>query len=104
MFFGNKKKISHLKVGLALSGGTALGIAHVGVIKALRENKIKIDCVSGTSAGAIAAACLAFNVPIKKMIEISNYSIFVENAGDSEKIHLRFVWSTFEAAITQNLS
>ncbi|PIP28100.1 MAG: patatin [Candidatus Moranbacteria bacterium CG23_combo_of_CG06-09_8_20_14_all_35_22] len=65
------KKKNRLKVGLALSGGTALGIAHIGVIKALRENKIPIDCVAGTSAGAIAAACLAFDVPLEKMIEIS---------------------------------
>lgn len=67
------KKIRKIypKVGLALSGGSALGICHVGAIKALKENKIPIDCVSGTSAGSIAATCLAFGIPIKKMAEIS---------------------------------
>jgi len=65
----NKKK--PLKVGLALSGGSALGICHAGAIKALREHRITIDCVSGTSAGAIAAVCLAFGVPFKKMTEVT---------------------------------
>lgn len=65
----NKKK--YPKIGLALSGGSALGICHIGVIKAFRENKIPIDCVSGTSAGAIAAVCLAFGIPMRKMVDIS---------------------------------
>ena len=63
-----KKK---LKIGLALSGGGALGIAHVGVLKSLQENKIKIDCIAGTSAGAVVAACWAFGVSPTAMIEIS---------------------------------
>ncbi|HRZ95255.1 MAG TPA: patatin-like phospholipase family protein [Candidatus Moranbacteria bacterium] len=69
MFKKNKKK--YPKIGVAFSGGSALGIAHVGVIKALMKNKIPIDFVSGTSAGAVAAVCVAFGVPLKKMIEVS---------------------------------
>ncbi|HNR48011.1 MAG TPA: patatin-like phospholipase family protein [Bacteroidia bacterium] len=41
------------KVGLVLSGGGARGFAHIGVIKALEENGIPIDYITGTSAGAI---------------------------------------------------
>jgi NTE family protein len=52
----------HLKIGLALSGGSAVGISHIGVLQALEDNKIKIDCISGTSAGAIVAACYAFGI------------------------------------------
>lgn len=59
------------KIGLALSGGSALGISHIGAIKLLMEKKVPIDCVSGTSAGAVVAAALAFGVPLEKMIEIS---------------------------------
>jgi len=66
-----KKKNQKLKIGLALSGGVALGIAHVGALKALQENKIKIDCIAGTSAGAVVAACWAFGVSLDEMIEIS---------------------------------
>ena len=38
------------RIGLALSGGGARGIAHLGVIKALEEEQIRIDEVAGTSA------------------------------------------------------
>lgn len=47
----NKKRI-----GLALSGGGARGISHLGVIKALEEANIQINEISGTSAGAIIGA------------------------------------------------
>lgn len=40
-------------VGLTMSGGGAKGIAHIGVIQALEENDIPIDCITGTSMGAI---------------------------------------------------
>ena len=60
------------KVGLALSGGATLGIAHVGVIKALTEHNIPIDYISGTSTGSLVAACFAFGMPLSQMIEISD--------------------------------
>jgi NTE family protein len=41
------------RVGLALAGGFARGIAHIGVIRVLREAGIPIDCVAGTSVGAL---------------------------------------------------
>ena len=43
------------RVGLVLSGGGAKGLYHIGVIKALEENGIPIDYVSGTSMGVIIA-------------------------------------------------
>lgn len=48
-----------MKVGLCLSGGGIKGAAHIGVIKALEEENIKIDCISGTSSGSIVAAMYA---------------------------------------------
>lgn len=53
------------RVGLALSGGASRGIVHVGVIQALKDNGIKIDCLSGTSIGAMVAALYAFGIPIE---------------------------------------
>ena len=47
------------RIGLALSGGAARGMAHIGVLKALEEESIPIDMISGTSAGALAGACYA---------------------------------------------
>ncbi|MFM6954753.1 MAG: patatin-like phospholipase family protein [Sphingobacteriaceae bacterium] len=44
------------KVGLVLSGGGAKGLAHVGVLKALEENHIPIDYITGTSMGGIVGA------------------------------------------------
>ena len=41
------------KVGLALGGGAARGLAHIGVLKVLEEEQIPIDVVAGTSAGSI---------------------------------------------------
>src|SRR3989338_3939522 len=41
------------KIGLALSGGLARGLAHIGVLKTFENHNIPIDCVSGTSMGAV---------------------------------------------------
>ncbi|MBI5456961.1 patatin-like phospholipase family protein [Candidatus Kaiserbacteria bacterium] len=67
-----KKRSKHAPtVGLALSGGSAWGMAHIGALKALAEADIQIDCVAGTSAGALAAAFFAFGIPVQRMEEIS---------------------------------
>ncbi len=50
------------KTGLVLSGGGARGMAHVGVLKALEENNIPIDCITGTSAGAVVGAFYAIGL------------------------------------------
>ena len=47
-----------LRIGLALGGGAALGLAHIGVLKVLSEEGITADCVAGTSAGAVVGAAL----------------------------------------------
>lgn len=47
------------RVGLVLSGGGASGFAHIGVLKALEENNIPIDYITGTSAGALVGAMYA---------------------------------------------
>ena len=47
------------RVGLVLSGGGAKGLAHIGVLKALEENHIPIDYVSGTSMGGIVGGMYA---------------------------------------------
>lgn len=47
------------KVGVALGGGCAHGVAHIGVLQVFAENKIPVDFVSGCSAGAIVAALYA---------------------------------------------
>ncbi len=51
------------KVGLALGGGVVLGAAHVGVLQAVKELDIRVDCIAGTSIGAFVAALYAFGKP-----------------------------------------
>ncbi|MCG8333623.1 MAG: patatin-like phospholipase family protein [Proteobacteria bacterium] len=62
------------KVGLALGGGAARGLAHLGVIKALVESNIPIDIISGTSIGAMIGAIYGANPDIDTAIKnISEY-------------------------------
>jgi NTE family protein len=55
------------KVGLALGGGFARGIAHIGVLRALEEHEIPIDFIAGTSVGALIAATYASGTPLEEM-------------------------------------
>lgn len=48
-----------MKVGVSLAGGGIRGIAHVGVLKALEENNIKVAAIAGTSVGSIIATLYA---------------------------------------------
>jgi NTE family protein len=55
------------KVGLALGGGFARGLAHVGVLKALDEYEIHVDFIAGTSVGALIAAVYASGTSLAEM-------------------------------------
>ena len=61
--------MSSPKIGLALSGGAARGMAHVGVLRALLENDVRIDCVAGTSAGSIVAGAFAAGMHIDEIAD-----------------------------------
>ena len=63
-------KKGRLTVGLALSGGAARGIAHVGVMRVLAEHRIPIDFIAGTSAGALVGAALASGMSIAEIEKI----------------------------------
>jgi len=56
-------------IGLALSGGAARGNGHVGVLRALAEHNIRIDCIAGTSAGSIVGGALAAGMPLDEIEE-----------------------------------
>ncbi|HJZ78802.1 MAG TPA: patatin-like phospholipase family protein, partial [Pyrinomonadaceae bacterium] len=59
------------RIGLALSGGAARGIAHVGVLRALEENDIPIDAVAGASAGALIGGCYAAGLSSKQLVTMA---------------------------------
>jgi predicted acylesterase/phospholipase RssA/CRP-like cAMP-binding protein len=50
------RRLSHAAVGLALGGGGARGLAHIGILEVLRREKVPVDVVGGTSIGSIIAA------------------------------------------------
>jgi NTE family protein len=58
------RPINRPRIGLALSGGAARGIAHIGVLRALEENGIPIDAIAGASAGALVGGAYAAGLSI----------------------------------------
>ncbi len=55
------------RVGIALAGGGAKGLAHIGFLEVLKKNGIPIDIISGTSIGAVIGAAYALEPDIEKM-------------------------------------
>jgi len=68
------------KVGLALGGGFARGMAHIGVLKVFEEEKIPIDFVAGTSIGAAIGAAYCSGVSAKELQEIASILKFSDFA------------------------
>jgi len=73
-WFGKKK------VGLALGGGAARGLAHIGVLQALEEAEVPVDLITGTSMGAIIGAMYAAKPEVAplhdKMLEYLKSDVF----------------------------
>lgn len=71
-------------IGIALAGGGIRGIAHAGVLKALEENNIKIDAISGTSSGSIVATLYAMGYkPYYIYIIFKKYAEEIINIGNA---------------------
>jgi len=60
-----------LKVGLALGGGGARGLAHIGVLKVLERENISIGLITGTSMGAIIGGAYALKKDISAIEKIA---------------------------------
>jgi len=58
------------KIGLVLGGGSAKGLAHIGVLKVLEEHNIKIDMISGASIGALIGALYLSGYSPKELEEM----------------------------------
>lgn len=76
-----------IKVGLALGGGGARGLAHIGVLKALEEEKIPIHAIAGTSMGAVVGGAYAQIGDSGKLILRAYESI--------DKLDLKKGWTKF---------
>ena len=73
---GSKK----YQTGFALSGGFIKGIAHLGILQALFENKIRPDILSGTSAGAIVSAFIADGKQPFEILQLFSQRTFTDLA------------------------
>lgn len=60
------------RLGLALSGGTAKSIAHIGVLRALEEADLRPDVLVGTSGGSLIAVVYASGAGLDRMIEMAD--------------------------------
>ncbi|HET9803117.1 MAG TPA: patatin-like phospholipase family protein [Candidatus Acidoferrum sp.] len=73
-----KERAGRPRVGLALAGGFARGIAHIGVLRVLREAGIPIDCVAGTSVGALIGAAYCAGASLELMEEEGRRTSFAD--------------------------
>jgi NTE family protein len=69
-------EIAGQKVTLVLSGGGSWGAGHIGVLKALEENGVPIDCIVGTSAGAVVGALYSIGYTPDEIEEFMSSSAF----------------------------
>jgi len=63
-------------IGVALGGGFARGIAHIGVLKVLEQEGIPVRAIAGTSVGALIGACYCSGLSIPEMEEVAHNSRF----------------------------
>ena len=79
------------RIGLVLGGGGARGAAHIGVLEVLQKLRVPVDCVAGTSMGALVAGAWAAGMSPEKMREAlaaADWSdMFVDNPEYAEMSH-----------------
>ena len=73
--------MGRIKIGLALSGGTAKSVAHIGVLRAFEEHGIDIDCMSATSGGAVVAALYAGGKSVQEIERLAGSMQWWQLAG-----------------------
>ena len=95
------------KVGIVLSGGGAKGIAHIGILKALEENDIPIDYITGTSMGGIVGAMYAAGYSPEQIEEVALSRDFQDWVGGRYQSDYSFFFqkkSISPSALTAKLS
>jgi NTE family protein len=66
-----RKKSGSRKIGLALGGGAARGFAHIGVLKVLEEQSVRVHCVAGTSAGSLIGSLFCAGLSWRELSELA---------------------------------
>jgi NTE family protein len=67
-----------VRVGLVLSGGGALGIAHIGILEALEEAGVRIDYITGTSMGSLVGGLYSIGYTSAQLAEIAKSNNFLD--------------------------
>ena len=77
------------KIGLVLSGGSAKGLAHIGVLKVLEEEKVPVEYITGTSMGSIVGGLYAAGYTVdeieKLAVEMDWFGMFTDNIPRDKK-------------------
>jgi NTE family protein len=71
------------RVGLVLGGGGARGAAHIGVLEVLRENRVQIDCIAGTSMGGLVSGAFAAGLTPEEMMKAMGQANWRDMFNDS---------------------
>ncbi len=94
------------KIGIALSGGGSRAIVHIGILKAIDEAGIKIDMVTGTSAGAIVGALFCAGYSPDSIMEIIRETKLIKYVRPaisfSGLLKLETIVSVFEKYLKKN--
>ncbi|MBK7669351.1 MAG: patatin-like phospholipase family protein [Sphingobacteriaceae bacterium] len=100
------------KVGIVLSGGGSGGLCHIGVLKALEENNIPIDYITGTSIGSLIGAYYAAGYSPTEMEQLVKTGFFQQiTRGDMPAKYTYFLkkrddyasWQSFKVAFNTNI-
>jgi NTE family protein len=62
------------RVALVLSGGGARGFAHIGVLRVLRELRVPVDIVVGTSMGGVVGGAYAAGTPLEQLEDLARHT------------------------------
>ena len=73
-------------VGLVLGGGGARGAAHIGVLEVLRENRVQVDCVAGTSMGGLVSGAFAAGLTPDEMMQAMKKANWRDMFNDSPSV------------------
>lgn len=95
------------KIGLVLSGGAARGLAHIGVLKALEEQGIKIDAIAGTSMGAVVGGLYASGYKIDELEKLAlniDWQAALSDAPPREDVPFRRKQDDRDFLVKQKLS
>src|SRR5690349_3179522 len=76
----NQRPVMPVRIGLALGGGFARGMAHAGVLKVLEERNVPIHRVAGVSAGSVAAAAFSSGASAEEIASVCSNMRFSDVA------------------------